>query len=122
MSVVPATIDSPDMRRAGRDRLSLALMDARNHTLQLLARFEQALGPALRVPPSPETVPPLWLAGHAGWLAEYWIGRNPQRGQGPRCPADGVRIASVEPQAERTPDCRVESSKQEILGRRLRPT
>ena len=22
---------------------------------------------------------PQWLAGHVGWLAEYWIGRNPQR-------------------------------------------
>jgi ergothioneine biosynthesis protein EgtB len=101
MSVVPATIDSPDMRRAGRDRLSLALMDARNHTLQLLARFEKALGPVMHVPPSAETVPPLWLVGHVGWLAEYWIGRNPQRGLGPRCPADGVRIGSVEPQADR---------------------
>jgi ergothioneine biosynthesis protein EgtB len=92
---------SADVRTAGRERLSLALLDARNYTLQLLARFEQALGPALRVPQSPETVPPLWLAGHAAWLAEYWIGRNPQRGLGPRCPADGVRIGSVDPQADR---------------------
>lgn len=101
MAVAPALIDTPDMRRASRERLSLALMDARNHTLQLLARFEQALGPAVRVPSSLETIPPLWLAGHVAWLAEYWIGRNPQRGLGSRCPADGVRIASVEPQADR---------------------
>ena len=47
---------------------------------------------AVRVPPSADTVPPLWLAGHVAWLAEYWIGRNPQRGLGPRCPADGVRL------------------------------
>ena len=95
-----ALIDTPDMRRASRDRLSLALMDARNHTLQLLARFEQALGPRLRMPRLPHAVPPLWLAGHVAWLAEYWIGRNPQRNQGPRCPTDGVRLASVEPQAD----------------------
>lgn len=101
MPAAPVLIDSPEMRRASREQLSLALMDARNHTLQLLARFEQALGPGLPVEVSPETVPPLWLAGHVGWLAEYWIGRNPQRGLGPHCPADGVRIGSVEPQADR---------------------
>ena len=100
MSAAPAAIDSPDMRRASRAQLSLALMDARNHTLQLLARCEQALGEALRVPPSHDTVPPLWLAGHIAWLAEYWIARNPQRNLGPRCPRDGVRLASVEPQAD----------------------
>ncbi len=96
-----AVIDTPDMRRAGRERLSLALMDARNHTLQMLARFEQALGPELLVPESAATLPPLWVAGHVAWLAETWVARNPQRGLGPRCPADGVRIGSVEPQADR---------------------
>lgn len=35
-------IDSPAMRQAGRDLLSLALLDARNHTLQLLSCFERA--------------------------------------------------------------------------------
>ena len=100
MSLLPATTDDSELRRASRERLSLALMDARNHTLQLLARFEQALGPSLRVPLRPETLPPLWLVGHVGWLAEYWIARNPQRAQGPRCPGDGVRLASIEPQAD----------------------
>jgi ergothioneine biosynthesis protein EgtB len=100
MNATSPSIDTPDMRRASREQLSLALMDARNYTLQLLARLEQGLGPALRVPPSDETVPPLWLAGHVAWVAEYWIGRNPQRGLGPRCPADGVRLASVEPEAD----------------------
>ena len=75
------------MRRAGRELLSLALMDARNHTLHLLAHFEQALGKAgwtcLR---APELELPLWLAGHIGWLAEYWIGRNPQRALGAGVP------------------------------------
>ena len=77
------SIDSPDMRRAGRELLSLALMDARNHTLHLLSHYEQALGAAaLAVPRRAELEPPLWLAGHIGWFAEYWIGRNPQRGLG----------------------------------------
>ncbi|MDB5898410.1 MAG: hypothetical protein JWP41_2012 [Ramlibacter sp.] len=88
------------MRHASRERLSLSLMDARNHTLQLLAAFEQALGPYLRLAEPVDARPPLWLAGHIAWLAEYWIARNPQRGLGPRSPADGVRIASVEPQAD----------------------
>jgi ergothioneine biosynthesis protein EgtB len=109
MTAVPAAIDSPDMRRAGREPLSLALMDARNHTLQLLARLEQGLGAELRVPPAEDLVPPLWLAGHVGWLAEYWIARNPQRALGPRCPADGVRLASVDPQVDPLFDPRLAS-------------
>jgi iron(II)-dependent oxidoreductase len=91
---------APDLSNAGRERLSLALMDARNYTLHLLARFEEPLGPGLRVPQSADTLPPLWLAGHAGWLAEAWIARNPQRALGPRCPPEPVRIGSVEPQAD----------------------
>ena len=106
MSVTSA-IDTPAMRRASREHLSLALMDARNYTLQLLARLEQGLGEDLRVPPAPDTVPPLWLAGHVAWLAEYWIGRNPQRALGPRCPPDGVRLASVDPQADQWFDPRL---------------
>ena len=43
---------------------------------------------------------PLWVVGHVGWLAEYWIARNPRRAQGPACPADTVRLASIEPQAD----------------------
>lgn len=101
MTALNAAIDSPDMRRAGRDQLSLALMDARNYTLQLLTCFEQALGPSLPVPAVPGALPPLWRAGHVGWFAEAWIARNPQRSLGPRCPADGVRIGSIEPEADR---------------------
>lgn len=93
-----AAIDSPAVWRAGRELLSLALMDARNHTLQLLGRFEQALGPALVVPAG--CASPLWMAGHVGWLAEYWIARNPRRGQGAACPAEAVRLASIDPRAD----------------------
>ena len=30
----------------------------------------------------------------------FWIGRNPQRGLGPACPLDAVRLASIEPRAD----------------------
>ncbi len=100
--ITPASIDAPSMRHAGRELLSLALMDARNHTLHLLSHFEQAIAQGqLTVPKRAELELPQWLAGHIGWLAEYWIGRNPQRALGPACPADGVRLASIEPMADR---------------------
>ncbi|MES2635221.1 MAG: SUMF1/EgtB/PvdO family nonheme iron enzyme [Pseudomonadota bacterium] len=100
--LVPASIDVPGMRHAGREMLSLALMDARNHTLHLLAHFHRAeLAGKLTVPLRLELEIPAWLAGNIGWLAEYWIGRNPQRGLGAACPADAVRLASIEPMADR---------------------
>lgn len=97
----PASIDSPSMRHAGRELLSLALMDARNHSLHLLSHFEEesadsAPGPARQ----PGLESPLWLAGHIAWMAEYWIGRNPQRALGSACGRDGVRLASIEPAAD----------------------
>jgi gamma-glutamyl hercynylcysteine S-oxide synthase len=89
------------MRNAGRELLSLALMDARNHTLHLLSHFEQAMAQGrLSVPQRPDVELPLWLAGHVGWLAEYWIGRNPQRALGPACAADAAHLASIEPRAD----------------------
>jgi iron(II)-dependent oxidoreductase len=42
----------------------------------------------------------MWLAGHVGWFAEYWIGRNTQRHQGSACPARPARLASIEPHAD----------------------
>jgi len=90
------SIDSPDMRHAGRDVLSLALMDARNQTLHLMSRYEQALGTGgFVVPRLPELNPPLWELGHIGWFQERWIGRNLQRHQGRRCDPQAARLASV---------------------------
>lgn len=95
------------MRRAGRELLSLALIDARNHTLHLLSLYEQALaakGLTLQrvgaIDRIDDVVPPLWLAGHIGWFAEWWIGRNTQRAFGIDCPARPTRLASIEPQAD----------------------
>jgi len=99
---LPDSIDSPAMRSAGRELLSLALMDARNHSLHLLSHFEQAQREGkLQIPKRVEVELPVWLAGHVAWLAEYWIGRNPQRGLGLACPFDTVRLASIEPMADR---------------------
>lgn len=109
--LAPETIDSPAMRRAGPELLSLALMDARNHTLQLLTRHEDVLAErddgmdtdanlptgALTSIPSAS---PLWLAGHAGWFAERWIGRNTQRALGAACPQQPTRLASIQTQAD----------------------
>jgi iron(II)-dependent oxidoreductase len=98
---LPFSIDSPDMRRAGRELLSLALIDARNHTLHLLSLYEQALGSATLVVPRLEDVePPVWLAGHIGWFAEWWIARNTQRAFGAECPVRPTRLAAIEPQAD----------------------
>lgn len=98
---LPQTIDSPDMRRAGRELLSLALIDARNHTLHLLSLCEQAMADgAVPVPSSPDVVPPFWLAGHVAWFSEWWIARNTQRAFGLDCPARPTRLASIEPRAD----------------------
>jgi len=100
---LPHSIDSPDMQRAGRELLSLALIDARNHTLHLLSLYEQAMGsPELAVPctDDPGVVPPVWLAGHIGWFAEWWIGRNTQRAFGADCPVRPTRLAAIDPGAD----------------------
>jgi gamma-glutamyl hercynylcysteine S-oxide synthase len=95
------SIDTPSMRQAGRELLSLALMDARNHTLHLLSHFEQAQEDEnTHQQGSVEWVRPAWLAGNIAWLAEYWIGRNPQRHLGSACPGDAVRLASIDPNAD----------------------
>jgi ergothioneine biosynthesis protein EgtB len=98
---VPHSIDSPAMCNAGRELLSLALIDARNHTLHLLSLYEQALGSAaLAVPQGEGIEPPIWLAGHIGWFAEWWIARNTQRAYGVDCPMRPTRLASIEPNAD----------------------
>ena len=93
-------IDSPAMRQAGRDGLSLALIDARNHTLRLLAAHEATVTQAPPAPAATGHAPAVWLAGHAGWFAEYWIARNTLRAQGSACPHQPPRLASIEPHAD----------------------
>ncbi|MEP7057078.1 MAG: selenoneine synthase SenA [Caldimonas sp.] len=90
------------MRSAGKDMLSLALIDSRNHTLRWIAACEDALGGAeLRVPRRAEINPPLWELGHIGWFQEWWIARNVQRQRGEGCDPSGSRLASILPDADR---------------------
>ena len=100
-----ATIHNASMRYAGREYLSLALIDARNHSLGLIAQMEKVL-PELNFAEKfdteslAEVAPPLWLLGHVGWFQEWWIGRNTQRALGESCPAVPMRLASIEPNAD----------------------
>ena len=65
------------MRGAGRELLSLALMDARNHTLHLFGQYQKALQASNFVVPLLPTInPPLWELGHIAWFAEWFILRE----------------------------------------------
>ncbi len=74
------------MRRAGPELLSLALIDARNALLGLLAHDE--------------TPAALRIAARAGWFQEYWIARHVQRQRGEACDADAPRLAGIEPRID----------------------
>ncbi|HSW21542.1 MAG TPA: SUMF1/EgtB/PvdO family nonheme iron enzyme [Burkholderiaceae bacterium] len=82
------------MRRAGRELLSLALIDARNRTLRWLSAFNGARVEDLRS----EFDPPLWLVGHVAWFQECAIARNLRRAQG--AAAATATLASIEPRAD----------------------
>jgi hypothetical protein len=75
--------DPEAIRLAGRELLSVALLDARNHLLARLALDESPA--ALR------------LALRAGSYQEHWIGCHVQRGRGGACDPHGVRLAGLEP-------------------------
>jgi gamma-glutamyl hercynylcysteine S-oxide synthase len=102
LDIEAPNVDSTRMRRAGKELLSLALIDARNHTLRWISACEHALeATALTVPPSADLNPPLWSLGHIGWFQEYWIARNVQRQRGDHCDPTGPRLASILPHADR---------------------
>jgi ergothioneine biosynthesis protein EgtB len=86
-----ANVDTPQMRRAGRELLSLALIDARNHSLRWAAAFEASPAGA---------TPLLWELGRLGWFQEHWIARNVQRQRGERCDATRPMLASILPDAD----------------------
>jgi formylglycine-generating enzyme required for sulfatase activity len=82
-----AAIEDPfAIRCAGRELLSLALMDARNH---LLARLAADGSPAA-----------LRLAAEAGAWQERWIARHPQRQRGEAADPTGPLLAGIEPALE----------------------
>jgi len=94
-------VESSQMRRAGKGLLSLALMDARNHTLRWMSALEAALAePPLAVPVQAELNPPLWSLGHLGWFQEHWISRNVQRQRGEYANPGSLRLASIDPSAD----------------------
>jgi iron(II)-dependent oxidoreductase len=102
LDIEAPNVESARMRNAGKEVLSLALIDARNHTLRWIAACEEALGgAALIVPLLPEINPPLWELGHIGWFQEYWIARNVQRHRGERCDPTHPKLASVLADADR---------------------
>ena len=70
-----ANVDTPQMRRAGKELLSLALIDARNHSLRWAAAFEATPAGA---------APLLRELGRLAWFQEFWIARNVQRQRGER--------------------------------------
>jgi gamma-glutamyl hercynylcysteine S-oxide synthase len=97
-------VHSAQMRHAGRDLLSLGLMDARNRTLRWLSAVEESGGFA--APASPHVDPPLWLMGRIAWFQEHWIARNMQRQRGIDCDPTAARLASIVPDADRWYDGR----------------
>ena len=90
------------MRSGSKELLSLALMDARNHTLHLFSQYQNTLEQGgFVVPQSAEVNPPLWELGHIGWFQEWWVARNMQRALGSRCAPTHARLASIEANADR---------------------
>jgi gamma-glutamyl hercynylcysteine S-oxide synthase len=101
-SLATSMIDSPHIRSAGKDMLSLALMDARNHTLHTFGQLGSSAHSVNAATPTAQLtlMEPLWLLGHVGWFQEWWIGRNTQRDSGERCPVQPTRLASIYPGAD----------------------
>ena len=99
---ITPSVDSPALRHASGELLSLALMDARNHTLHLFGQYQDALEDVnFEVPQLGSLNPPLWTLGHVAWFQEWWIGRNMQRALGTRCEPVRTRLSSLEPNADR---------------------
>jgi iron(II)-dependent oxidoreductase len=99
-----ANVNSAQMRQAGKEPLSLALIDARNHTLRWAAALE---GCPADAESSVGLNSLLRELGHVGWFQEYWIARNVQRQRGERSDATHPKLASILPDADRLFDLSV---------------
>jgi iron(II)-dependent oxidoreductase len=105
LEIETPNVDSPRMRTAGKDPLSLALIDTRNQTLRWIAACEEALGgPSMKVPQQAGIDPPQWTLGHIGWFQEYWTSRNVQRHRGEQADGSHPKLASILPEADRCYD------------------
>ena len=100
-------IDDPlATRRAGRDLLSVLLMDARNHLLQRLALDD--------------STPASCLAARAGHYQEQWIACHVQRGRGEGCDAASTRLAGVDPVVEQWLSAQGQAQCEGLTSERLR--
>ena len=64
-------------RNASPAQLAAALQDARDYTLALFERFQEAgLDDPARVPYLAIVNPPLWELGHTAWFAEWFVLRE----------------------------------------------
>ena len=103
----PGRADFASLRNAGREVLSLALIEVRNASLRWAAALETACdGQALTLGGSlPDSVaamdPPLWTLGHLAWQQERRIARNVQRARGEAASPTGPRLASIRADADR---------------------
>jgi gamma-glutamyl hercynylcysteine S-oxide synthase len=88
--------DAQAIRRADAELLSLALIDARNHTLRWLAAFEAADALLKEV----NGRQPLRLAADAGAYGERWIVRHLQRARGEACDASALRLPPADAAVE----------------------
>lgn len=94
-------LEDHDVRSAGREVLSLALMDSRNHTLQLIAAMEPSLASLnFEVPRGAHLNPPLWALGHIAWFQERWIARHVQSHLGVHSDPTAARLPSLLAQAD----------------------
>jgi len=106
----PPGSDGGDLRCAGKELLSLALIEARNHTLRWASALEASEGGrALVLAGAPveaqgELDPPLWTFGHIAWFQERWIARNVQRARGEAADPAQPRLASIVADADRCYD------------------
>jgi ergothioneine biosynthesis protein EgtB len=101
MALTDVLDDPRAMRHAGREWLSLALIDARSRSLRWFAALENAGADALaRGGQRAEFDPPLWLLGHVGWFQERWVARNLQRARGAAADAQPTRLAAMLPDAD----------------------
>jgi gamma-glutamyl hercynylcysteine S-oxide synthase len=97
-----------DLGSAGKDRLSLALIDARNHLLLRLDRMLDAAAVAAADDADPgqahaaQQVAPaaLHLAGRVAWFQEWWVARNVHRHLGQQADGDLPRLPSEHAEAD----------------------
>ena len=97
-----ANFDSARARRAGKDVLSLALMDARNHSLRWAGAFADGHAAAT------------WELGRAAWFQEHWIARNLQRQRGEQGDATHPKLASILPGADALFDSAIAAQRERI--------